>query len=172
MKFEINHYSKNYLKVGIKLWLLKLVRRIFGERKYLSFLIILLSLVLYFTFIEVLFFIIGFISLVLIIDFVLTILNTINIIKIVNEYNEQGGESIEIFAGAYFCYVQDGIEFKKLEWENTIEYCKLKEPKSISFKDNVTKEVHIFYANEFKDGEFEDFISIVEQNINVEPIVW
>lgn len=171
MLFEIKHDPKNYRLVAIKLWSSKLYGRTVKQRKRLTVLILSILVFLYFLkdILSLIFLILVFIILVL--DFIFFMLNINSKVLAIKDYVLSGGKEIKAYIGDYFCFVQHGIELKRLEWNDLYEYCRIDKPRAISFRNKITNEVHVFYENEFVKQDFHEFQKGVESKIKVIPLV-
>ncbi len=169
--FTLRHDPRHYFVASLKLWVLKLKARIFMQRRSLTLVLILFALstlllnhLIFLAFLSVLISIIA-------IDLLISLRSARVEVRKTREYLLSNGRNINIYAGRYFCFIEEGIEYKKAQWSEIHEYCQISNPNFFSFKNRNTKEVLIIFENEVCDQRYMELKNIIESKIQVLPLI-
>jgi len=171
MIYIIKHNSLNYLKGGLKLWVYRVMKRFYPQRKSLTILCGLISFLCLITSINAFIIFIIFIIFILFIDLLFFIYIINKTIKDINIYISNDGEDLQLVSDSEFIYFrQYSKEFQKTKWSDIKEIYILKNPSLISFKNKFTHYEYILYEKEFENN-FKTFVKEVLDKTNVVPLV-
>ena len=171
-KFNLKHNPDQYFSTGVKLWFLRFYGRSIRSRLSLTFLVIIFVLISNLIISNGFLWGLGIVMLLLIIDLIVFLFSVQKEIESTQSYIADGGENISLYAGDHFSYIQDGKEFRKVEWHDIFEYISYKSSSEfLSFKSKKTKEYYIIYSKEIGEQSFYALKLIVESKIKVSPLV-
>jgi hypothetical protein len=108
---------------------------------------------------------------IILIDFIVTINEALLEKKKTKAYIQGRGGSIEIHTNGYFAYSQHNREYKRVEWSDIYQFCRLNKPQALSFKSKITKEIYTIIEMEMHPSDFFTLRSILESSISTEPLV-
>ncbi|MBK8502541.1 MAG: hypothetical protein IPL46_10175 [Saprospiraceae bacterium] len=171
MRINVNHDPSEYVNIAIRFWILRVFSRITKQRRSLSIYILIAFLLVYMINPLLGFGLIIITFIIILIDFIVTINEAFLEKKKTKAYLEEDGGSIEIHTDGYFCYSQHNREYKRVEWSDIYEYCRLEKPQAFSFKSKITKETYTIIGMEMESSDFLILKSILESSISTKPLV-
>lgn len=169
MKIILNHKPEIYLKAEVRVWFALFAGRMIKKRVRLTLLTLIVSFLLFLYNTKYFLYFLFFVFLIIFIDFFDNLIMIVKNSKKVKDYNAKGGESIYIKADTYFCYVQDGVEFRKSNWGELNEVIRLE--KVLSFKNRESKDRYYILKEEIGERDFQKLRLIIENQIKVIPLV-
>lgn len=171
MIFYIKHNTSNYIKGGLKLWVIKVLRRIFPHRKNLTFILLIIGFLAFVFSYTVFILYIFFVLIILILDLIIYTFYLYRIKIEINSYIANSGGNIELITDSHKVnFKQYSREFQNTNWIDVKEIYIIKNPNLISFKNKITKYEFILFENEF-EANFNDFLTEVINKSFVTPLI-